>query len=65
MIVIDGYSLIYRPNMNQIVITVPQTETTVSNTVSMISNRRLHLTSIEEAAILSVVKAIMENGKEE
>ena len=60
MIVSDGYSLEYIPNRNRIVISLPQTMQTISNTVAMVSNRRTNLTVTEEAAILSVVKAIME-----
>ena len=65
MIVSDGYSLSYIPKRNQIVINLPQTMTTLSNTVTKISNRRISLTETEEAAILSVVRAIMEAGEAE
>lgn len=64
MIYSDGYSLTYYPNRNTIEIVMPQTLTTLTNTVSMISNRKTVLTEAEEAVILSVVKAIMENEKE-
>ena len=64
MIYSDGYSLTYLPKRNTIVIVMPQTMTTLTNTVAMVSNRKTILTEAEEAAILSVVKAIMENGKE-
>ena len=64
MICSDGYSLTYYPNRNTIEIVMPQTLTTLTNTVSMISNRKTVLTEAEEAVILSVVKAIMENEKE-
>ena len=65
MIVSDGYSLEYIPRQNRIIINLPQTMTTLSNTVTMISNRRISLTEAEEAAILSVVRAIMEAGEAE
>lgn len=64
MICSDGYSLTYLPNQNTIEIILPQTSTTLTNTVSMVSNRKTVLTVAEEAAILSIVRAIMENGKE-
>ena len=64
MICSDGYSLTYYPNRNIIEIVMPQTMTTLTNTVAMVSNRKTVLTAAEEAAILSVVKAIMENGRE-
>lgn len=60
MIISDGYSLEYLPKRNQIIITLPQTWTTITNTVSMVSNRRTHITESEEAAILAVAKAIIE-----
>lgn len=60
MIYIDGYSLIYFPKRNTIKIVMPQTMTTITNTVEMVSNRKTILTEAEEIAILSVVKAIVE-----
>lgn len=62
MIYSDGYSLTYYPNRNTIEIVMPQTMTTLTNTVSMVSNRKTVLTEAEEIAILSVVKAIVERG---
>lgn len=61
----DGYSLTYFPKRNTIEIVLPQTLTTITNTVSMVSNRKTVLTEAEEIAILSVVKAIMERGTDE
>lgn len=60
MIYSDGYSLTYFPSRNTIEIVMPQTITTFTNTVSMISNRKTVLTEEEEAVILSVVKSIVE-----
>lgn len=65
MICIDGYSLIYYPKRNTIEIVMPQTVTTLTNTVSMVSNRKTVLTESEEVAILSVVKAIVERRTDE
>ncbi len=65
MICSDGYSLTYLPNQNMIKIILPQTPTTLTNTVSMVSNRKAVLTVEEEVTILSIVRAIMENGKEQ
>ena len=58
MICSDGYSLTYFRNTIEIV--MPQTMTTLTNTVAMISNRKTVLTVEEEAVILSVVKSIVE-----
>ena len=59
MVMVDGYYLNYYPERNQIVITMPQTMQTLTNTVS-ITNRRVSITREEEAVIVNVVKAIME-----
>ena len=64
MISIDGYTLVYEPKNNRIVITLPQTMKTFTNTVSAIVNRRIDISSEEEAIILNVVKAIMERKEE-
>lgn len=60
MIVIDGYSIEYYPNSNKIEIVMPQTATTITNTVAMISNRRTDITKLELTAILVAVKAMLE-----
>lgn len=63
MIVIDGYGIEYFPKTNRIEIYLPQTITTISNTVSMISNRKTDMTDEEKAAILAIVKTIMEGKR--
>lgn len=60
MVCSDGYSLTYFPKRNTIEIILPQTLTTITDTVSMVSNRKTVMTEAEEIAILSVVKAIIE-----
>lgn len=60
MIICDGYALTYEPKNNRIIIIMPQTMSTISNTVSMITNRRTNITSEEETMILLFIKAIME-----
>ena len=60
MTICDGYTLMYEPKNNRIIITMPQTTSTISNTVSMITNRRTNITSEEETMILLFIKAIME-----
>ena len=56
----DGYSIEYYPRRNQIVITMPQTLQTLTNTVSMVTNRKTHFNPSELSAILAVVRAIVE-----
>ena len=65
MIYSDGYSLTYFPQRNTIEIVMPQTTTTLTNTVAMVSNRKTVLTEGEKAVILSVVKAIVERRTDE
>ena len=60
MIVIDGYSIEHYRNRNQIVITMPQTMQTITNTTAMVVNRRTDITDNELSALLLCVKAIME-----
>lgn len=60
MIESNGYVLVYKPKENQIVITLPQTFSTLTNTLSPVVERRIDICTEEEAAILNVVKAIFE-----
>lgn len=61
----DGYGITQYPTRNAIVITLPQRQDTLTNTVVPVSGRRIALTDAEEAALLVAVKAMFENGKEE
>lgn len=64
MIVSNGYSIVENINKNQIVITLPQTRSTLMNTVTPTVERRIQLTDAELTAILVAVKAMYE-AKEE
>ena len=57
MIVSEGYSIEQFPKQNQIVIKLPQTYLTATNTVSSIENRRTVLSENELVSILSLTKA--------
>lgn len=59
----DGYSIWYEKRANRIIISLPQTMETVSNTMTMIVNRKSEFTDSELAVILSVAKAIAEGGE--
>lgn len=63
MIVSDGYSVIYEKNKNQITIKLPQTMETITNTLSLPSNRKVEFTDAELATILYTVKMIVEKTK--
>ena len=65
MITSDGYSLIYYANNNKIVIILPQTLKSLTNTVQMVTNRKTELTAEEQATILGVVRAIMDGGADD
>lgn len=65
MITIDGYSLIYHRLCNRITILLPQTAETITNTMTMPSNRKTDFTDNELGAILCVVKAIAEGAPKE
>lgn len=60
MLISDGYYIEHKKNDNKIVIGLPQTFETVSNTVSALADRKSDFTDGELYAILSVVKAIAE-----
>lgn len=64
MIISDGYSIEYYASSNRIVIMLPQTTQTLTNTVSMVSNRRTDITNDELSAILAVVRAMLERGED-
>lgn len=58
----DGYTLHYERKKNQITITLPQTQKTLTCTTLPLSNRKIDISLADEAVILSVVKTVFENG---
>lgn len=62
MIVLDDYSIEELISKNQIIINLPQTQSTLTNTVTPIVERRTRLTDQELTAILVAVKAMYEVG---
>lgn len=64
MITLDGYTVYQYAKTNRIIISLPQTETTVINTIMPISNRRLELTDTEQMCLLLFVKALFEGDKQ-
>lgn len=57
-----GYSCFQEVNANRIIIGLPQTWTTLSNTLTAITTRRPMLTDNEEAILLAVVRAMFERS---
>lgn len=58
MIKIEGYSIQEYPKQNKIVICLPQTMETCTNTVEEIRERKDVLSDIEQSIILTIVKSI-------
>lgn len=58
MIVSDGYTIQEYSKQNKIVITLPQTIRTCTNTVGVIEDRKDNLSDMEQAIVLNIVKSI-------
>ena len=56
----DGYAIEYYKKRNQIVITMPQTMQTLTNTVSMVRNRRIDFTDADLAILLELTRYLCE-----
>lgn len=62
MLVNNGYLLIYYKNRNQIVISLPQTSKTLTNTLEPVVDRRVDVEEKELAILLNVTQYIFLNG---
>ena len=60
MTTLDGYTIMQFPLENKIVISLPQTVSTLTNTVTPVVNRRKIITDNEEAALLVAIKGMFE-----
>lgn len=58
MIVVEGYEIQEYPKQNRIVISLPQTVKTCTNTVGIIADRKDSLSDVEQTIILTIVKSI-------
>ena len=63
MLISNEYALIYYPNRNQIVITLPQTWKTQTDTFSPVVDRRTDVKEIDLMAVLQVVQVIFHKGE--
>ena len=63
MLVSNEYALIYYPKQNQIVITLPQTCKTPTNTFSPVIDRRTDVQEIDLLAVLQVVQVIFSKAE--
>ena len=58
----DGYSIEHYRNRNQIVITMPQTIETQSNTISIVRNRKTDFTTEDLMILLELTKYLCGDG---
>lgn len=65
MITANGYTLIQYPKQNRIVISIPQTWDTLTDTTGTVRNRRTVLKEKEEAILLSIVMELYEGDMTE
>ena len=56
----DGYSIKHYRNRNQIVITMPQTIETLSNTISIVQNRKIDFTTEDLTILLELTRYLCE-----
>lgn len=62
-LVIGNYSLLYDKPHNKIVISLPQTPETPTNTISPVENRRIDVDEKELGAILAFAKTCFEEER--
>ena len=60
VIVVDGYAITHEKSKNKIIISLPQTMETATNTVSEVRERKTDFTETELAAILFMVRTVAE-----
>lgn len=58
MLISNDYTLTYYPNRNQIVITLPQTNRTLTNTLSPVADRRTDVKESDLMCLLQVAQVI-------
>lgn len=63
MITSEGYTLFYSPGENRIVIHLPQTMETATNTVAPIANRRTDIKESDMCCLLTMTKILFKNAK--
>lgn len=63
MLTSDGYCLTYYKNKNQIVISLPHTYETATNTYEQVVDRRTDVTETELLVLLEIVRLIFHKGE--
>lgn len=56
----DGYSIEQYPQKNQIIINLPQTDLSITNTIGTISTRKARLTANELTMVINLVRLLMD-----
>lgn len=62
MILSDGYSLIYDEKYNRIIIGIPPTMGTATNTVTPIADRRTDVSETDLIVLLNIAQVIFRKG---
>ena len=62
MLTSDGYCLTYYKNKNKIVISLPQTYETATNTYEQVVDRRTDVMETEMLVLIEIVKLIFHKG---
>lgn len=65
MLLSDGYGLFYYKNRNEIVICLPQTYETVTNTYEQVADRRTDVDETDLWVLVNIVKLIFHKGARE
>ena len=63
MLTSDGYALTYHKSRNQIVIGLPQTYATITNTAERPADRRTDVEETDLWVLLNIVKLIFHKGE--
>lgn len=63
MLTSEGYCLTYHKNKNQIVICLPQTAETATNTYEQVVDRRTDVMEIDLLVLLNIAKLIFYKGE--
>ena len=63
MLMSDGYCLTYYKNKNQIVICLPQTYETATNTYEQVVDRRTDVEETDLCVLLNIAKLIFHKGE--
>ena len=65
MIVSDGYSLMYDEKHNRIIIGLPQTMETATNTIGQIADRRTDVSETDLIILLNIAQLIFHKGRKD